>query len=143
MKVKWPYDLPTEETSKRMRAVRREHSEPELRLRKALWSKGARYRLHRKIGITKPDIVFVSQFMAIFVDGCFWHGCPKHFRTPATNEEFWSAKIAANRAKDRRQTKYLRKAGWTVKRYWECQIRSRPEAIADAVVAELHLGLPQ
>jgi len=69
------------------------------------------------------DLVFRSAKICIFVDGCFWHGCPKHYQPPATNTSWWDEKIAANRARDRRNALVLTKAGWQVIRIWEHQVR--------------------
>ena len=70
----------------------------------------------------KPDFVFPMQRIAIFVDGCFWHGCPKCKRTPSSNTEYWDAKILRNRQRDRRVSTALRKDGWRVIRFWEHEI---------------------
>src|SRR3954451_11742190 len=67
----------------------------------------------------RPDIVFGRAQLAVFVDGCFWHGCPEHGEMPASNREFWETKIGGNRDRDRRQTAALEDAGWTVLRIWE------------------------
>lgn len=70
----------------------------------------------------KPDFVFRQQKVAVFVDGCFWHGCPRHSNSPATNREFWQRKIAGNRARDRRVGRLLREKGWKVVRIWEHEL---------------------
>jgi DNA mismatch endonuclease (patch repair protein) len=67
----------------------------------------------------KPDFVFILEKLAVFVDGCFWHGCRLHLRMPENNRRYWVAKIARNKARDRRTNLVLRKAGWTVLRVWE------------------------
>jgi DNA mismatch endonuclease (patch repair protein) len=67
----------------------------------------------------KPDFVFRRERLAVFVDGCFWHGCPRHLRMPASNVVYWNAKIARNMARDRRVNADLRRAGWRVVRLWE------------------------
>jgi DNA mismatch endonuclease (patch repair protein) len=67
----------------------------------------------------KPDFVFLKQRVAIFVDGCFWHGCPKCYRQPKTNRQFWAKKIAANKRRDRRVTAALRQNNWLVARFWQ------------------------
>ena len=67
----------------------------------------------------KPDFIFRQARLAVFADGCFWHGCPKHCRIPAGNRAFWKRKFAANRARDRRVNRELRKLGWRVVRIWE------------------------
>ena len=74
----------------------------------------------------KPDLIFRAAKLAVFVDGCFWHGCPRHGRTPKTRVAFWTAKLARNAQRDRDVTRALRAAGWTVFRIWECALaRSR------------------
>lgn len=76
----------------------------------------------------KPDFVFSKLKTAVFVDGCFWHGCPKHGTQPKSNAAFWREKIAANKARDRRLNLTLRGRGWTVIRIWEHELRRRDEA---------------
>jgi len=72
----------------------------------------------------KPDFVFRRERVALFVDGCFWHGCPKpkHAPLPKTRAEWWGAKLARNKARDKAVTRALRKEGWTVLRVWECDL---------------------
>jgi len=71
----------------------------------------------------KPDFVFKSKRVAVFIDGCFWHGCPIHGRTPAANREFWLNKLRVNRARDRLVDRALRRQNWKVLRLWEHQLR--------------------
>jgi len=71
----------------------------------------------------RPDFVFRRERVAVFVDGCFWHGCPKCYRRPKSNRKFWDAKAARNRARDAEVTRALRRAGWTVVRIWEHALR--------------------
>ena len=73
----------------------------------------------------KPDFVFRAGRIAVFVDGCFWHGCPRHATMPASNRAFWKAKLARNAARDRAVTRTLRKAGWRVLRVWECALTAK------------------
>ena len=73
----------------------------------------------------RPDFVFRAQRIALFVDGCFWHGCPAHFRQPRTRAGFWRKKIAANRARDIRVSGELRLLGWRVRRVWEHELTSK------------------
>jgi DNA mismatch endonuclease (patch repair protein) len=70
----------------------------------------------------RPDFVFRQERLVIFVDGCFWHGCPRHGTRPRQNRKFWDEKIARNRQRDRLVTRQLRKQGWTVLRLWECAL---------------------
>ena len=83
------------------------------------------WRRHQPI-FGKPDFVFRSDRVAVFVDGCFWHGCPRHQQYPATNREFWRKKLDANKRRDRLVTRTLRDKGWTVVRLWECQLTRNP-----------------
>lgn len=77
--------------------------------------------------VVRPDIVFSRRRVAVFVDGCFWHGCPQHVSWPSSNREFWRNKIETNRVRDAKQDTALKAAGWTVIRVWE------HEDIEDAV----------
>jgi DNA mismatch endonuclease (patch repair protein) len=70
----------------------------------------------------RPDFVFLKSRTAIFVDGCFWHGCPKHATKPANNRAFWKKKLAGNKTRDRFVNRTLRRAGWRVIRIWECDL---------------------
>ncbi|WP_395753941.1 hypothetical protein [Prosthecobacter sp.] len=70
----------------------------------------------------RPDFVFRAERLVIFVDGCFWHGCPTHGTRPRQNRKFWDEKIARNRQRDRLVTRQLRRQGWTVLRLWECAL---------------------
>jgi DNA mismatch endonuclease (patch repair protein) len=76
----------------------------------------------------KPDFIFRKQRLAVFVDGCFWHGCPKHGRQPKSNCAFWRSKFAANKKRDRFVNQTLRRAGWFVMRIWEHELASRRTA---------------
>lgn len=73
----------------------------------------------------RPDFVFRTERVAVFVDGCFWHGCPRHATRPQQNRKFWDAKLARNKARDRAVTRGLKKAGWTVLRIWECALTKK------------------
>jgi DNA mismatch endonuclease, patch repair protein len=109
------------EASLRLARVRQKDTDVELALRKELHAKGLRYRLHVPL-LTKPrrvaDIVFSSAKVAVFVDGCFWHGCPEHASWPKSNAQFWREKIEANRARDADTDQRLQASGWQVVRVW-------------------------
>lgn len=103
---------------------RRVNSIPERRLRSALHAAGLRYRVDLPIRLPgrrpiRPDVVFTRRRIAVFVDGCFWHGCPEHGRAPKRNDDYWSAKLETNRRRDLEQTAALEADGWTVVRLWE------------------------
>ena len=78
----------------------------------------------------KPDFTFRKEKLTVFVDGCFWHRCPKCYREPKTNTEFWRSKIETNVKRDRRAPKELRKAGWNVFRIWECRLKKPAPVIS-------------
>jgi DNA mismatch endonuclease, patch repair protein len=80
-----------------------------------------KWRRNQKV-FGKPDFIFWSMKVAVFVDGCFWHGCRKHGVLPSSNREFWKKKLDANKARDRRVTRKLRGEGWTVIRIWEHEL---------------------
>lgn len=82
----------------------------------------------------RPDFAFPDLRVAVFVDGCFWHGCPEHYVAPTTNAAFWKRKIQRNRANDRSQTARLREAGWVVLRFWECRVKADGDALASLVL---------
>lgn len=122
--------------SEQMARVRNEDTEPELILRKALWREGFRYRIHPDLPGT-PDFAFPGPQVAVFVDGCFWHGCPEHYTAPESNEEFWANKLERNLARDERVDEELAEMGWTVVRVWEHRVKNdldgAVEKVAEAV----------
>jgi len=106
-----------------MQGNRRADTQPEVALRRALHARGLRFRKDRLIDTgdrrVKADVVFSRRRVAIFLDGCFWHGCPVHCRMPASNVDYWHAKIERNKARDRRTDEALTAGGWQVLRFWE------------------------
>jgi DNA mismatch endonuclease (patch repair protein) len=95
---------------------------PELRLRRALHARGLRYRVDARPEMSlrrRADVVFRGARVAVFVDGCFWHGCPEHAVLTDSNRAWWAAKLAANQARDQDTTAQLQAAGWLVIRVWE------------------------
>lgn len=85
----------------------------------------------------RPDFVFPLERVAVFVDGCFWHGCPRHYNVPVGNALFWERKLKANRARDRLVSRTLRGAGWTVLRIWEHSLKKSPQRVAARVAKTL------
>lgn len=102
-----------------MARIRSQNTGPERLLRSALHVRGYRFRLHRRITGVRCDLAFVAARLAVFVDGCFWHGCPEHYVAPHNRAEFWAEKLNANVSRDRRQTSVLEADGWRVLRIWE------------------------
>lgn len=108
--------------SRRMSTLRRRDNERELSLRRALHAAGYRFRVtHPVPGIRRRtiDIAFTRRRVAVFLDGCFWHGCPQHGTDPRSNSAWWAEKIASNRARDRDTDRHLIALGWSVVRVWE------------------------
>jgi len=106
-----------------MQGNRKTGTRPEVAVRQLLHGSGLRYRKNARVVLpelsTTPDIVFARPRVAVFIDGCFWHGCEEHHRTPRSNAAYWEAKIARNRARDQNVNEALTKAGWEVLRVWE------------------------
>jgi DNA mismatch endonuclease (patch repair protein) len=110
---------------------------PELILRSILHRRGRRFRVaFRPVPSVRrsADVVFPRARLAVFMDGCFWHGCPVHFVLPATNRSYWEGKISSNAKRDGDTDQRLREAGWTVLRLWE---HEQPDVAADAVESAL------
>ncbi len=109
---------------------------PEKTLRSELHKAGLRFRKHRRPvpGFRcEADIVFNSQQLCIFVDGCFWHGCPLHFKVPKRNSGWWKEKIAATQLRDKLQGDFLQRSGWRVMRIWEHEVQKALPAIVSAI----------
>jgi DNA mismatch endonuclease (patch repair protein) len=86
---------------------------------------------NRTVFKVRPDFVFPKVKLAVFVDGCFWHGCPRHATRPKNNRAFWDKKLAGNKTRDALVTKTLKKAGWRVVRVWECALPNLRLPIGD------------
>ena len=118
--------LTPEQRHRCMSNIRGKDTKPEMIVRKYLFSKGLRYRIHVRSLPGNPDIVLPKYRTVIFINGCFWHGhegC-KYYRLPKSNVEFWEAKISRNKARDRENEIKLKELGWRVIRIWECEIRN-------------------
>lgn len=112
----------SEATRASMRANRSKGTKPEMMLRSAIHRRGLRYRVNTPPIATlrrTADIVFTRAKVAVFVDGCFWHGCEEHYSLSKTNTEFWQAKLVSNRRRDAEINATLVDAGWIVMRIWE------------------------
>ena len=110
----------------------------EWKLRARLISAGiSGWRLHASEVPGKPDFIFPNEKIAIFLDGCFWHGCKKCRSIPESNRDFWKKKIGGNKKRDREADRKLGKAGWLVLRFWEHQIKREPSKCMDAVFKAL------
>jgi DNA mismatch endonuclease (patch repair protein) len=119
--------------SEQMARIRGTNTRPEVLLRTALWGQGLRYRVHAKTPVGRPDIVFPGSKVAVFIDGCFWHGCPDHYTRPGSREEFWVTKLTANTTRDRAQALALDAAGWRTVRVWEHEVFTALEGVVQEV----------
>ena len=123
-----------ESTRRSMQGNRSEGTKPEINFRKALWDAGLRgYRKNAKRLPGTPDVVYGRAKLAVFVHGCFWHGCPKctRNRSPKTNALYWSTKVETNRERDERQKAALEAMGYRVLELWECEVA--PRVVGEAV----------
>jgi len=133
-------DKPTR--SRMMAGIRGKDTRPELMVRRALHARGFRYRLNVRSLPGTPDLVFPKRRAVVFIHGCYWHrheGC-RYATTPATNTEFWTSKFAANVARDARNVRDLRVAGWRVGIIWECALKDHPDDAAIVYLAKFLVG---
>ncbi|MFK4089340.1 very short patch repair endonuclease [Kribbella sp. NPDC020789] len=129
--------MTSEQTSARMARQARRDTKPELELRRRLHRLGYRYRVNSPLpGMPRrrADITFGPKRLIVFVDGCFWHGCPVHATSPQNNGEWWAEKLRKNIERDKDTDARLAAAGWTVLRIWE---HEDPETATRRVVAAL------
>jgi DNA mismatch endonuclease, patch repair protein len=125
-------------TRRRLVAQRQRDTAPEVRLRGELHRRGLRYRVDHPVPVPRrrADVVFTRKRIAVFVDGCYWHGCPKHGTAPKNNADWWRHKLDANVERDRDTDHRLQMAGWMVVRVWE---HDDPKDAADRIEAALRM----
>ncbi|MEU9738471.1 very short patch repair endonuclease [Micromonospora chersina] len=112
----------SDEVRARMQRQRRRDTQPEMAVRRALHKRGIRFRVHAVLEPdlrTRGDIVWRGRRLVVFIDSCYWHGCPVHGTAPKANAEWWRAKLETNRLRDARVEQTLGKRGWAVLRFWE------------------------
>ncbi|WP_326697689.1 very short patch repair endonuclease [Streptomyces sp. NBC_01754] len=135
-----PLEPSSPSVSARMSRQARRDTAPEVAVRKLLHASGYRYRLNERVPHMSRrtiDIAFTRAKVAVFLDGCFWHGCPDHATQPKSNAEWWRQKLDKNMARDAETTAHLAAEGWTVLRFWEHQSPSQvAEVVAEAVDRE-------
>jgi DNA mismatch endonuclease (patch repair protein) len=127
--------------SEQMARVKSRDTGLEMQVRRRLWAAGARYRVRPMLPGT-PDLAFQRAHVAVFVDGCFWHGCPDHYRAPATNVAYWKHKLERNLSLDRRVELTLTEGGWSVVRIWEHEIKSDPSSVVNRLLEATGRGQP-
>ncbi|MDQ0429416.1 DNA mismatch endonuclease (patch repair protein) [Planomicrobium stackebrandtii] len=127
-------DIMSKEQRRKTMSAIRAQSKLENMFTKRLWRHGLRFRKNVRKLCGTPDVVIQKYKVVIFVDSCFWHGCPLHFRRPKSNQEFWDKKITRNRERDKEVDKYYIEKGWNLKRIWEHEIRKDLEATVDETI---------
>lgn len=128
-----------------MQANRSRDTSPELAVRRELHKRGMRYRVcypplpgaRRTV-----DVAFTAVGVAVLIDGCYWHGCPLHYREPRSNIAYWAVKIARNVARDGETTALLQAAGWTVLRFWEHEDAAQVADTIEAAVRSARVSRP-
>jgi len=120
-----------------MKSIKGKNTKPELAVRKILWSKGIRYRIHDKSVFGVPDISNKKRKLAIFIDGCFWHGCKRCYKEPTTNTAFWKEKIRNNKKRRLKVRRILKKQGWHVQEFWEHQVNFSPQSVIDSIMKNI------
>jgi DNA mismatch endonuclease (patch repair protein) len=127
-------NISKEKRSKIMSSIHSKDTKPEITLRDALSAKGLKFETN--YGSEKIDIAFPTDKLAIFIDGCFWHGCPIHSHKIGTNEAYWQAKLQKNKERDKIKTAKLKSEGWIVLRFWEHELTD-----IDTVVSKIQKSL--
>lgn len=130
-------NLSREKRSKVMSSIRGKNTKPEITIRKLLWKVGIRYRIHNKSIYGTPDISIMKNKIAIFIDGCFWHGCKRCYKEPTTNTAFWREKIHNNKKRRLKVRRILKKQGWNVQEFWEHQVNSSPQSVIDSIMQNI------
>lgn len=118
-----PDTFTPEKRSEIMRAVKGKDTTLETRVRSALWRLGLRFRKNVASLPGKPDIAFTRKKVVVFIDSCFWHGCPRHLRRPQSNQDYWEAKIDGNRQRDAQIDAAYSEMSWRVIRIWEHELK--------------------
>ena len=132
-----PDKIPKEKRSEIMKAVKSRDSKIEVAFRKSLWKLGFRYRKNSVSYFGKPDIILKKHKAVIFIDSCFWHGCPEHLRMPSSNQDYWMQKIEGNKIRDVKVNEYYKKDDWLVLRIWEHDLKHDFQDVVTKTVAML------
>jgi len=132
-----PDKFSKETRSRIMSSIRSKNTKPEIQIRKGVWALGKRYRIHDKTVFGTPDMSNRSKKVAVFIDGCFWHGCSRCYTEPKTNTKFWRDKITTNRDRRKKVTAELRKDNWKIMQFWEHQVKKNSEKITLKIAENL------
>lgn len=118
---------------KTMSGNRGKDTKLELRVRHALWKDGYRYRKNNKRLLGTPDISFPNLKIVVFLDSCYWHGCPTHFKMPKTNTSFWHQKINRNIERDYDISSHYSEEGWILLRFWEHEVKNDLDSVVKTI----------
>ncbi len=129
--------LSKEKRSELMARIRGTNTGPERVLRSALRRRRIRYRSYQRIAGATVDVVIPDHRIAVFVHGCFWHGCPKHGSHPSTNVSYWQKKLKGNMERDLAHASSVKRAGWDVVTVWEHSLRKGGESAVDMIVRRI------
>ncbi len=128
-----PDRISAEKRSRVMSSIRSKNTKPETTIRKLLWARGKRYRIHDKSIFGKPDLTNKAKKTAVFIDGCFWHGCVECYREPKSNVSFWREKLISNKARRIRVRENLIDGGWIVLEFWEHEVIRSPDKVISQI----------
>ncbi len=126
-------NLTKEQRTKNMKAIKSSHTKMEDSVCKVLWKKGVRFRKNVKDLPGKPDIAIKKYKVVIFMDSCFWHKCPKHFKRPKSNLEYWDPKIEKNVKRDFEVNKFYIDNKWNILRIWEHEVKDNFNSVIDKI----------
>lgn len=124
--------------SNNMRAIRGKDTKMEIKVRHALWQKGYRFRKNDRTLYGSPDISIKKYKLVVFLDSCFWHGCPVHFKLPKINSDFWEQKIKRNTERDAEVTRHYVEEGWTILRFWEHEVKDNINEVVDNIIYHIN-----
>ena len=122
-----------------MSKVKSKDSKIEVGFRRAIWKAGFRYSKNSTKYFGKPDLVLKKYKTVIFVDSCFWHGCKRHCRLPATRKKYWTEKIERNKQRDKEVNRYYKKIGWKIIRIWEHEIKNKSGQTIKKIIKSLRV----
>lgn len=123
-------NLSKDKRSRVMASIKGKNTRPELLVRKMLWTSGIRYRTHDGTIFGRPDISNKKRKVAVFIDGCFWHGCSQCYKEPTSNVEYWKEKICRNKDRRRKVMSELGAKNWHVLEFWEHEVLADPRSVA-------------
>ncbi|MDN4066672.1 very short patch repair endonuclease [Paenibacillus vini] len=127
-------NLKPEDRRKNMQNIRSTGTKLEERISKALWKRGVRFRKNEKNLPGKPDLSIKKYKFVVFLDSCFFHGCPEHYTVPKTNADYWVPKIDRNKRRDQEINEMYYEMGWKVMRFWEHEAKKNLEDVVDSIV---------